>query len=293
MAANDLLAGLRVRRYGYRGGRPLLYHHGWPGAASEAFLIADAAADLGWDLVAFDRPGTGGSVPTTAPGLAPIAVCAQRLADRLGWERFDQVGVSGGAPFAVAAAALLGSRVRATLLVCGMAPMVAGALVHLPIQLRAGLHLAQACPAVAPLILRGLIAPCMTAQPRAMLALLTLRMAPMDRVILADPDILARFARIGGEAFTQAGTGPTRDLLAFAAPWRSEYIPSGPVLAFHGEDDQTLGVGCLDAWAAAVPHLRTVRVPGEGHFSLPLRQGRRILTEFGGLVSTLPGSTQP
>src|SRR5690606_2971180 len=122
------------------------------------------------------------------------------------------------------------------LLVCGMAPMVAGALDHLPIQLRAGLHLAQACPALAPLILRGLIAPCMTAQPRAMLALLTLRMAPADRVILADPDILARFAHIGGEAFAQGGAGPTRDLLAFAAPWPSDLPCPGPVLAFHGEE---------------------------------------------------------
>lgn len=280
MATTDLLAGLRVRRYGRRGGRPLLYHHGWPGAASEAFLIADAAVDQGWDLVAFDRPGTGGSPPIPTPGLAPIAVCARRLADHLGWDRFAQVGVSGGAPFAAVTAALLGPRVQGTLLVCGMAPMLPEVLRHLPIQLRSGLRLARAWPGAAPLILRGLVAPRMASQPRAMLALLTLRMAAADRIILADPEVLGRFARIGVEAFAQGGIGPVRDLLAFAAPWATAFARPAPVLAFHGEEDQTLGVGCLDAWSAVIPGLRAVRVPGEGHFSLPLRQGRRILREF-------------
>lgn len=39
----------------------LIYHHGWPSSAQEASFTAAAAADLGIQVVAFDRPGVGGS----------------------------------------------------------------------------------------------------------------------------------------------------------------------------------------------------------------------------------------
>jgi pimeloyl-ACP methyl ester carboxylesterase len=39
----------------------LVYHHGWPSSAQEAIVCADAAARQGLAVVAFDRPGIGGS----------------------------------------------------------------------------------------------------------------------------------------------------------------------------------------------------------------------------------------
>jgi pimeloyl-ACP methyl ester carboxylesterase len=49
----------------------LIYHHGWPSSASEARFVAGAAAEHGLRLVAFDRPGVGGS--DHHPGRAPQA----------------------------------------------------------------------------------------------------------------------------------------------------------------------------------------------------------------------------
>lgn len=65
------------------GAPALIYHHGWPSSAAEAEAVCGAAAGrLGLHVIAFDRPGVGGSSwhpcahAAGADGLrAPAACC--------------------------------------------------------------------------------------------------------------------------------------------------------------------------------------------------------------------------
>jgi pimeloyl-ACP methyl ester carboxylesterase len=93
------------------GGRPVLYFHGTPGTAGAAAIFAEAMPDRGVRLVAVTRPGYGAST-TTPPGLTPAAADAVELADQLGLGEIDATGTSGGAPYALALAALAPERVR-------------------------------------------------------------------------------------------------------------------------------------------------------------------------------------
>jgi len=97
----------------YDTGRPaahtILWHHGTPNlGAPPVPLFGDAVR---W--VSYDRPGYGAS--TRAPGrdVASAARLTAAVVDRLGLDRFAVVGHSGGAPHALAVAALLPERVTA------------------------------------------------------------------------------------------------------------------------------------------------------------------------------------
>lgn len=112
---------LRVRESGDPGGQPVLYFHGTPGSRLQMAWADDLLADSGVRLIAFDRPGYGGST-ATAFSLGSVAKMALEVADRYGLERFRTSGWSGGGPFALATAAVAGERVPAVGVIAGAAP---------------------------------------------------------------------------------------------------------------------------------------------------------------------------
>lgn len=93
-----------VRRWGTRGGTPLLFLHSLGPASSAAFLglAVGPLEDAGYDVAAPDLPGYGGS-PPVAPdeyGVPVLAERVSRLAADLGWGRFVLVGHSWGGAIA-------------------------------------------------------------------------------------------------------------------------------------------------------------------------------------------------
>jgi pimeloyl-ACP methyl ester carboxylesterase len=112
---------LRVREVGDPGCEPIIHFHGTPGCRLE-LAFADATVEhAGVRVIAFDRPGYGGS--TRAPfGLASVAQMALDVADHFGLDQFRTTGWSGGGPFALATAVLAGERVPAVGVIAGAGP---------------------------------------------------------------------------------------------------------------------------------------------------------------------------
>jgi pimeloyl-ACP methyl ester carboxylesterase len=99
-------------------GRPVVYFHGTPATAGMGAVVADAARTNGVRLVALSRPGYGAST-TSAPGLTSVAGDAVDLADQLGIDEVVAMGTSGGAPYALALAALAPDRVSSVAVLGG------------------------------------------------------------------------------------------------------------------------------------------------------------------------------
>jgi pimeloyl-ACP methyl ester carboxylesterase len=114
--------------YGPDQGIPVLFHHGTPGGRLLSPRTVRAAVRNQLRLLVPDRPGYGGS--TRRPGRRVVDVVDDiaHLADALGWDRFATWGGSGGAPHALACAALLADRVRRCASVAGPAPFDADGL---------------------------------------------------------------------------------------------------------------------------------------------------------------------
>src|SRR5688572_28104051 len=109
-----------IAEFGAPAGRPVVYCHGFPASRLEARLAHEAAKEVGARLIALDRPGYGLSdfQPGRRIGDWPRDVV--EAADALGVQRFAMLGVSGGAPYALACAALLPERITALGVVCGL-----------------------------------------------------------------------------------------------------------------------------------------------------------------------------
>ncbi len=107
------------------GGPLVFYFHGTPGSRIEASLIAGEALDGGIRLVAIDRPGVG--LSTSAPGRRVLdwPQDVQAVASSLGYgdSPFGVIGVSGGAPYALACVCRIPQQVRHLAICSGHTPM--------------------------------------------------------------------------------------------------------------------------------------------------------------------------
>lgn len=90
---------------------PVLALHGTPGSALKFANADQVASNHGLRLICPDRWGYGGSTCPADPALPAFADDVCHLFDALGIGRFAVLGVSGGGPYAVATAALLGARI--------------------------------------------------------------------------------------------------------------------------------------------------------------------------------------
>ncbi len=114
---------LGYAEYGHPEGELILGFHGVPGTRLMYRPMAAEALRLGLRLVAPDRPGFGLSPPKAGRGLADWLDDVGQLVRHLDARRFSLIGISGGAPFAVATAAHFGERVAALGLIGPIGPV--------------------------------------------------------------------------------------------------------------------------------------------------------------------------
>lgn len=100
----------------------VFWHHGTPNIGRPPEPLFALAAELGIRWIGYDRPSYGGSSERTGRDVASAAFDVERIADRLGIKRFAVMGHSGGAPHALACAALLPERVVGAVSIAGLAP---------------------------------------------------------------------------------------------------------------------------------------------------------------------------
>ena len=106
----------------------VVWHHGTPNIGRPPDPLFPDSTRLGIRWLAYDRPGYGGSTPRPDRDVASAATEAAAVADAAGIERFAVIGHSGGAPHALACAALLPDRVSAAVAISSLAPIDADGL---------------------------------------------------------------------------------------------------------------------------------------------------------------------
>lgn len=103
--------------------RTLVWMHGTPGGRRQIPEPARrAAAERGIRLIGIDRPGMGLSTPHLYGQLVDFIPDLELALDQLGIERFTVVGLSGGGPYALAAAHELGDRIPMIGILGGVVP---------------------------------------------------------------------------------------------------------------------------------------------------------------------------
>jgi len=271
---------------GPRDGLLVVYLHGAIGSPQYASPELEAATrELGIRYVMVSRPGFGGSDRAPGRTLLDFAGDMEALADALGRERFAIVGVSAGAPYALACAYALPSRVAAAAVVSGMAQGV-DAAAGLPWTARAALRAVRArpraCERTGDVLLRVV-----RRHPRVVTRVMRGGAAPADRRLLGESEAGERAAaRFLGAAGAGVG-GMVDDHLVCARSWGFEPRDvRGLVHIWHGVQDTLVPAEEAVLLAAALPHARLALDPDEGHFFY-----RRRLREILGDLSAAAAPT--
>jgi pimeloyl-ACP methyl ester carboxylesterase len=268
---------LGYAEYGDPRGRAVFYCHGFPGSRLEARLADDAAKRTGTRLIAFDRPGFGLSDFQPGRAITDWSADLSAAADVLGIGRFALLGVSGGAPYALAGAARLRQRVISVAVVGALAPPDRAAFAAMPSIQRIGLGLARRLPFGARLFF-GFMSWAIRRQPARVLAYIVSAVNATDRAVLARAREREALLVSFRESVRAGGRGCAHELALFVRPWGFAFETiEADVQLWHGEQDAIVPVGMGRALARALPRCRTHFLPEEGHYSLPLDHSAAIL----------------
>jgi pimeloyl-ACP methyl ester carboxylesterase len=250
-------------------GVPVIVCHGTPGSRLTRHPDPELYDRHGTHMVAYDRPGYGGSDPQPGRSVADAAGDIQAIADELGFERFAVVGGSGGAPHALACGALLGDRVIRVGALVTPAPsdteefdFFAG-LAELNIkEFGAALEGREAIDAyIQPFV------DAFQADPDSVIDEVASELPEVDRAIVSREE----FRQIMRESFTEAVSQGVRgwsdDDLAFAKPWGFELEDvTAETRVWQGELDVLTPRSHGEYVAARLPTARFEVLEGGGHF---------------------------
>lgn len=243
--------------------RCVIYHHGIPGSRCEAAFLHRAALDQGISILSINRPGIGGSSPDPAFTPAQWPALVEELLRLLGVERCAVLGVSGGAPYALALAATL-KQATQLLLVSGVAPLCAPNALHKVVLLnRLGLRTIRAIPHSA-LPIAGAIRTLFLLNPSAFVKGMTIGLGEDDKAKFKAPGVEELFALNFSEHFAQDASTFARELRTIATPWNVPHV-TVPTSLWHGDDDRIVSHTMAAFLNKTLPHSRLTIIPGKGH----------------------------
>jgi pimeloyl-ACP methyl ester carboxylesterase len=265
-----LRSGRRIgyAEFGDPRGRAMVWVHGTPGARRQIPEEARVfARGHGIRLVSLDRPGIGLSSPFVYPHIRSFAPDLANVADALGIGDLAVIGLSGGGPFALAAGAVLGERVRAIGVLGGVAPTqgpdaIDGGLVALGVRLSTVLRLGRVPLGVALAAFLRVVKP--LASPAVdVYALLS---PEGDRRLLGRPEVKAMFIDDLFRGHPRQFEGPIADVIAFTRNWGFPVSDvTAPVVWWHGDADHIIPFAHGVHVVARLPHAELRVMAGESH----------------------------
>jgi pimeloyl-ACP methyl ester carboxylesterase len=260
---------LEYASYGDAGGLPALFFHGFIGSHHQAAFAHEAARRHGLRLIAPNRPGVGRSTLKERRCLEECVPDVAQLADALGLDRFAVVGVSGGAPYALACLKGLPRRVPAAVLVSGLGPVgEPGLLAEMGPLPRQALRMSRRAPWLVRWFF-GLRLRRFRNDPEAFLSRLMRTWSRSDQQLFTRPEVRRFFLNDLREVLLQ-GRGPEGMVqeLQLYQRWgfrMQDIAPGAKVMIWHGKHDLLVPPAMSEYAASLLPGAEMKLRPG-GHF---------------------------
>ncbi|MEU5433457.1 alpha/beta hydrolase [Streptomyces sp. NPDC020719] len=260
---------LMVERFGDPRGRPVFLLHGTPGSRLGPAPRGMVLYQRRMQLIAYDRPGYGGSDRLAGRSVADVVQDVRTIADSYGLERFAVVGRSGGAPHALACAALLPERVTRTAALVTLAPRDAPGLDWFDGMTAYNVEEYTAA-SVDPEEFAARLIPRsdeIRRNPIQLLDELRRDLTHADRMVVKDAGVRSMLLRNYQEALRTSAYGWIDDALALSSPWGFDPADiTGQVLLWHGVKDVFSPVGHSRWLAERIPGATAVLEPAAAHF---------------------------
>jgi pimeloyl-ACP methyl ester carboxylesterase len=272
--------GLAYAEFGAAAGMPVVYCHGFPGSRLEAAFADGVASSLGVRIIAIDRPGIGASDACPDRTILDWTDDVGDLAEHLRLDAFCVLGVSGGAPYALACAYRLAARIRSVAIVSGLGPPEWLSRTSPASTCGLGLRAIRLLPSMASVLAGALGFAARHASP-LLLALLSARAPALDRRALGHAEFRSMLATSLREAFRNGSSGAATDLSVLARSWG--FSLGGlrrPIQLWHGEQDRVVPATMGHCLQRARPDCRATYLEEHGHYSLVHDYVQQILSRL-------------
>lgn len=247
-------------------------------------MVDEPAKQRGLRILSIDRPGMGCSPPANHPGWEPWPDMLAAFLDSLGITRFSQLAVSGGGPYAIAAAAILADRVNATAVLCGAVPINRHSLARMNPLYRAlaslrhlpGWVFAPAVSITSRILTRG---------PRDFPVRQAIQLLPAaDARLTAEcPELVSTLMAACREGLKQGARAVLDNGSAYLGDWKADLSKiRNPVHFWHGGMDRTIPLPVAEDFIQLIPGSVLHVLPEEGHFSLAIHQCEAALDLLAG-----------
>lgn len=253
--------------YGDPRGLPVLALHGTPSSRFMFALTDQPALQRRLRIVAPDRPGYGLSPFYRQETLAHEAADLTALADALGLGRFALIGVSGGSPYAVAAAYAMPGRVALLALINPLGP-IAECQSRIRMSKSHRLVFTRLCRSNAACTLFfGSLRSLVRIAPGLAYRVLQQRVPRSDRMVLAREEVRANLQQALKEGLRPGIAGALQDLRLYCANWRLPlHEIDVPAVLWQGSDDAIVPPAAAYDLAETLPNCRLDVVQGGGHY---------------------------
>ncbi|SNX64631.1 pimeloyl-ACP methyl ester carboxylesterase [Streptomyces sp. TLI_55] len=251
-------------------GHPVFLLHGTPGSHQGPRPRSMVLYQLGIHLIAYDRPGYGGSTRQPGRKVIDAAEDVATIADLLDLPKFSVVGRSGGGPHALACAAKLPERVQSAAVLVSLAPWDAEGLDWFEGMTESNVREYRNARNNHEVLQSTLVqnADAMRANPMAVLNDLDDEMPETDRQIVADAGIRRMLHKNFEVAVEKTADGWIDDAVAFSKNWGFDPKEiTVPTLLWHGEKDVFSPVEHFNWLARRIEHATVVLQPSAAHFA--------------------------
>ncbi|MFD9292878.1 alpha/beta fold hydrolase [Streptomyces sp. NPDC060030] len=260
---------LLVERQGDPRGRPVFLLHGMPGSRLGPAPRGMVLYQRRMQLISYDRPGYGGSDRLPGRRVRDVIEDVRAIADSLGLERFAVVGRSGGAPHALACAALMPDRVTRSAALVSLAPRDAEGLDWFDGMAASNVLAYSRAVADPDGLAESFISRSaeIRQNPARLLDDLRRELTDSDRTVVNDAGIRTMLLANFREGLRTSAYGWIDDALAFCRPWG--FDPADircPVMLWHGVKDVFSPVGHSRWLAEQIPGATAVLEPAAAHF---------------------------
>lgn len=272
---------LGYAQFGEPTGFPIFFFHGWPGARLQGALADIPSKRLGINLLAPDRPGFGLSDFQPNRQILDWAADMACLADHHNIDKFGVLGLSGGAPYALACAYKNPERLSSVGIVSGIGPSdVPNADEGISEENRRLARLSGLVPWIVTLILKR-VARQRRLNPEKSFAKLLEGLPACDREALSRDEIRNKAMEASADSFQQGVKGHSWEMRLFGRPWGFSMTEvHTPVLLWHGDDDENVFPLTGKMQSRAIPECTAEFLPNEGHYSLYINHIDEILRKL-------------
>jgi pimeloyl-ACP methyl ester carboxylesterase len=271
---------LFVQEWGDENKPVIFLVHGFPGCGEHGKLMSMSPLWNSFRLIAVDRPGYGESI--VQKGLTPLkfAKQIQSLFLEKNIQDLSVISVSGGAPYAMAVAYLMGSRVKKVTSIGGIAPLTVQNFQYMNSLQKKTWFVRNFLPT--PVIQFALDRVWQKGLAKIEEALFTniRSFSPPDREVFSHPDIQPILRETTHRALQQGPAGLLHDMKVYSKHWG--FPLNGitcPVTLWHGSQDDIVHPRFAQDMKRNLPRATLNFIENEGHYSILMNKRDEIIAD--------------